>query len=76
MQRESNGQHYNKPIERGGDDGRCWTLNGRRWTIYRIKPNGNRYPKRFIQDLSSVAFLLFTKGFLSVVRQNKMLKLF
>jgi hypothetical protein len=35
MLRESNGQHYNQPIERGGGgDGRRWTLNGRRWTAY------------------------------------------
>jgi hypothetical protein len=37
MLRESNGQHYNQPIERGGGDGRRWTLNGRRWTAYIIR---------------------------------------
>ena len=56
MWRESNGQQYNQPIERGeGGDGICWTLNGRRWTAYRTRPNGNRqYPEGFICNLSSV----------------------
>jgi len=55
VRRESYGQPFNQLIERGGGDGRRWTLNGRWWTAYRIRPNCNgQYPKGFIHDLSSV----------------------
>jgi hypothetical protein len=57
MRRDSNGQHYNQPIERGG--GWLWqTLDAEQQTVngqYRIRPNGNRqYPEGFIRNLSSV----------------------